>query len=215
LTDILKIKKENLRLREHQKTELSHYSSATFDIDYFYPFVEIGENKGRFKELCGIANRGNYDLSKHAEFSKKNLFMKNKEGENIHAHVIEPSIGLDRLFMALLCDAYEFDKERDYVVLHLSPKLSPTEYAVFPLFSKSSIREEYTNKAREVFNFLIDKGYRCIYDQSGSIGKRYARQDEVGTFSCITVDETSLLDNTITIRNRDTKEQIRRLYSEI
>ncbi len=201
LTDILKIRSEKLRLREHHKTELSHYSSATFDIDYMYPFAE----NGGFKELCGIANRGNYDLSRHAEYSKKNLYMKNKNGENIYAHVIEPSIGLDRLFMALLCDAYEYDNEREYIVLHLSPKLCPIEYAVFPLSNK----EAYVCKAREIFNILIDKGYRCIYDQSGSIGKRYARQDEIGTFSCVTIDDISISDGTVTVRNRDTKEQLR------
>jgi glycyl-tRNA synthetase len=215
LTETLGLKKEKLRLREHHKTELSHYSSATFDIDYLYPFSNSGETGGSFKELCGIANRGNYDLSRHAEFSKKNLYMKNKNGENVYAHVIEPSIGLDRLFMALLCDAYEYDLNREYIVLHLTPKLCPVEYAVFPLFSKSNERERYIQKAREVFIYLIDKGYRCIYDQSGSIGKRYARQDEIGTFSCITVDEISLSENTVTVRNRDTKDQVRVSYTSI
>lgn len=229
LTDVLKIKNQNLRLREHHKNELSHYSSATFDIDYLYNFNSFVQSKdkdsgkeshnkeshnkesGSFRELCGIANRGNYDVSQHAQFSKKNLYMKNKNGENIYPNVIEPSIGLDRLFMALLCDAYEYDNDREHVVLHMNQKLCPVEYAVFPLFKK----EHYVQKAREVFNYLIDKGYRCIYDHSGSIGKRYARQDEIGTYFCVTIDDETLSSNNVTVRDRDTKEQVRTLYTSL
>lgn len=200
LVDVIGIKKKNLRIREHCKEELSHYSSATFDIDYLYPFG----SEPSYKELCGVANRGNYDVSQHAKFSKKNM-----QFEGIYPNVIEPSIGLDRLFMAILCDAYEYDKEREYIVLHLNPKLSPNEYAVFPLPSKNFPKEMFHDKAREIFESLIDRNKSAVYDSSGSIGRRYARQDEIGTKWCLTIDEQTLQDNTITIRDRDTKEQRR------
>ena len=214
LTNVIGLKKEKLRLREHHKTELSHYSSATFDIDYFYPFA-TDNSEGSFRELCGIANRSNYDITQHAKFSKKNLYMKDKDGENIYPHVIEPSIGLDRLFLAILCDAYEYDKEREYVVLHIDKKLSPIQYAVFPLFNKSYPKEDFINMGRKVFDSLIDNGYSAVYDQSGSIGKRYARQDEIGTPFCLTIDEISLQDGTVTLRHRDSKSQERVKYGDL
>lgn len=210
LTTCIGLKKSNLRLREHCQTELSHYSSATFDIDYKFPF-----SNGGFKELCGIANRTNFDMKQHATYSKKNLYMKDKNNENIYPHVIEPSIGMDRLFMAILCDSYEYSKERDYVVLHLQASLSPINYAIFPLYNKEYSKEIFDNYVKEISNKLRNKGFRVFTDSSGSIGKRYARQDEIGTMYCITVDLTTLKDGTFTVRNRDTKEQVRMSESDL
>jgi glycyl-tRNA synthetase len=212
LTEIIGINKTNLRIREHNKEELSHYSSATFDIDFLYPFGE----QPSYKELCGIANRSNYDITQHATFSKKNLFFHDDQTkEKLYPHVIEPSIGLDRLFLAVLANGYEYDKERDYIVMHFTPKLCPNEYAVFPLPSKKYPKEDFINKSRQIFEKLIDQGVSTVYDRTGSIGRRYARQDEIGTKWCLTIDEQTLEDNTITIRDRDTKEQKRISISEL
>lgn len=204
LTGPLGIKKENLRLREHHKDELSHYSSATFDIDYRYPFPGWG-----FKELCGIANRTDFDMKQHSKWSKKSLTMKSDSGQDIFPHVIEPSIGLDRLFMAILCDSYEWSTEREYVVLHLAPELAPIDYAVFPLYGKGHLKEDYDANVETVRDKLVGKGKRVFVDKSGSIGKRYARQDEIGTPFCVTVDSQTVEDGTVTVRNRDTKAQTR------
>jgi glycyl-tRNA synthetase len=212
LTEIIRLKKNNLRIREHHKEELSHYSSATFDIDFLYPFGD----QASYKELCGVADRGNYDITQHATYSKKNLyFLDEQTTEKIYPYVIEPSIGLDRLFLAILANGYEYDKERDYIVMHLAPKLCPNEYAVFPLPSKKYPKEDFIGKARQIFESMIDRGICAVYDQSGSIGRRYARQDEIGTKWCLTVDEQTLEDNTVTIRDRDNKEQKRILVSEL
>ncbi|MBS0285948.1 MAG: hypothetical protein JSR17_01110 [Proteobacteria bacterium] len=210
LTENIGLKNEELRIREHTKDELSHYSSATFDIEFRYPFGSKTDdssnitNQYEYKELCGIANRGNYDISQHAKFSKQNLlFFDTSTKEKLIPHVIEPSIGLERLFLAVLCSSYEFDKERDYVVLHLKNKLCPVECAVLPLVNKFCV------KAREIFERLVDGNWRVSYDKGGSIGRRYARQDELGTKWCITIDGETELDNTVTIRDRDSKEQKR------
>lgn len=210
LTKVIGINKNKLRVREHHKTELSHYSSATFDIDFLYPFGE----EPAYKELCGVANRGNYDVTQHATFSNRNLLFTDGK-EKIYPNVIEPSIGLDRLFLAILANGYEYDKERDYIVMHLTPKLCPNEYAVFPLPSKKYHKSMFLNKAKEIFEKLVDRGICAVYDQTGSIGRRYARQDEIGTKWCLTVDEQTLEDNTITIRDRDTKDQKRILVSDL
>lgn len=200
------LKKCNLRLREHTQKELSHYSSATFDIEYLYP---IGQDS-TFKELCGIANRGDYDVSQHAKFSKKNLKFKcPNTGKKLYPHVIEPSIGMERLFLAIICDAYEFDTERDYEVLHLKPDLCPVEYAIFPLPSNKFPKQQFYDFALKIQNELKKKHKHTFYDQGGSIGRRYARQDGIGTKWCITVDDISLEDNTVTIRDRDNKYQYR------
>lgn len=200
------LKINNLRLREHHKDELSHYSSSTFDVEYLYP---IGETK-TFKELCGVANRGNYDISQHAKFSKKNLKFKcPSTGDKIYPHVIEPSIGVERLFLAIICDAYEYDKDRDYEILHLKPNLCPIEYAIFPLPSKIHKKQAYIDIALDIQDRLKQTHKYTVYDQAGSIGRRYARQDGLGTKWCITIDDITIVDKTVTVRDRDTKEQYR------
>ena len=223
LTQVIGLKIENLRLREHCVNELSHYSSATFDVEYRYPFGN--ETIGQYKELCGIANRGCYDVKQHALGSKKNLKFKCLQTkEKLYPHVIEPSVGMERLFLAVICDAYDSQKtekkdkkgqETTYTVLHISEKLSPTEYAIFPLPSKKFTKELFYKKSREIQNHLISGGKRVIYDESGSIGRRYARQDEIGTKWCITVDDITLEDETVTVRDRDTKHQYRILFSKL
>lgn len=208
----LGLSSENLRLREHDQSELSHYSCSTFDIEYRFPF---GETHG-YKELCGIANRGDYDIQQHAKKSKKNLKFKCPlTGEKLFPHVIEPSIGVERLFMAILAECWEYNVERKYIVLHLQENLSPVQFGVFPIPSKDHPKDRYLNKAREVFDNLISKGYRAMYDDGGSIGRRYARHDEMGTKWCVTVDNQTLQDNTVTIRDRDNKVQYRKLFTEI
>lgn len=138
--------KNNLRIREHNQKELSHYSSATFDIDFLYPFTDTPA----YKELCGIANRGNFDITQHAKFSKKNLYFRDEyTKKKIYPHVIEPSIGLDRLFLAIIANGYDYDKERGYIVMHLKPKLCPNEYAVFPLPSKKYPKKEFLHEIKE------------------------------------------------------------------
>jgi glycyl-tRNA synthetase len=206
------LKKENLRLREHTEKELAHYSSSTFDIEYKYPFGsgEIGE----FKEMCGIANRGNFDISQHAKHSKKNLKFKCPvTNDTVYPHVIEPSIGIERLFLAIICDAYDNSykdtKGKDYEVLHFNENISPVQYAIFPLPSKKYPKEEFIKKAKYIQKELMKINKTTFYDDGGSIGRRYARQDGIGTKWCITVDETTLENGTFTIRERDTKYQRR------
>jgi len=205
----LGLRKEKLRVREHTKDELSHYSSATFDIDYEFPFG--------FKEIYGIADRGNYDLSQHEKHSRQKMaFHDDATNTKVVPHVIEPSFGVDRLFMALLIDAYEDDLERGNIALHLKGSIAPVYTAVMPLVSNN---EDIVRISKETFDMLIEKGKNIFYDKSGSIGRRYARQDEIGTPYCITIDHQSIEDNTVTIRDRDTKEQkrvaIKQLWSEI
>ncbi len=193
----LGLKKEDLKIREHVKTELSHYSSATFDIDYQYPFGS--------KEIAGNANRGQYDLNQHIKESKEKLELFDEETKTkVIPRVIEPTFGIERAFLALLVNAYHDDKQRGNVVLNLHPQLAPIKIAVFPLMKKDGLDE----KATEVYE-AIRKEFTTFYDVSGSIGRRYARQDEVGTPYCITIDHDSLKNNDVTIRDRDTTKQIR------
>ena len=206
LVNIVGLDKTNLRIREHCKEELSHYSSATFDIDFKYPFGDASE----FKELCGIANRGCYDISQHAKFSKSNLlFFDESTKEKLYPNVIEPSIGVERLFLAVLCNGYRFDTTREYIVMNIQPQLCSFEYAILPLVNKFNV------KGREVYNHFVKKGKRVFYDKGGAIGRRYARQDEIGTKWCITIDGQTSEDDTVTIRDRDTTVQVRIKYSEI
>ncbi|MDA3855594.1 MAG: glycine--tRNA ligase [Candidatus Woesearchaeota archaeon] len=193
---------ENLRIREHVKTELSHYSSATHDIDYRYPFG--------FKEMLGMAYRGNYDLTQHQEHSKSKLEYFDEESKTkLLPHVIEPSVGVDRFMMAVLCEAHTDDKERGNVVLNFNNKIAPNKVAIFPLMNKDVL----TTPARVLFEELVEEDVIAVYDRSGSIGKRYARQDEVGTPYCITVDYETIEDGkdqgTVTIRDRVSTEQKR------
>jgi glycyl-tRNA synthetase len=186
-----------IKIREHRKDELSHYSSATFDVDYLYPFGS--------RELGGIANRGQYDLTQHSKESKQNLeIFDDKYKKKVLPRVIEPTFGMERAFLAILTKAYNHDKERDNVVLKIPAKLAPFKAAVFPIIKS----DEYNKIAEDIVNDLR-KEWNVTYDKSGSIGRRYARNDEIGTPYCITIDDISLKENDITIRDRDSKKQIR------
>ena len=200
----LGMKKENIRLRDHSKEELVFYSKATTDIEFNFPFG--------WGELWGIADRTDYDLSRHMEHSKQDLTYQDLETkEKYIPYVIEPSLGADRVVLAFLCNAYEEEEiaEGDVrTVLHLHPSLAPYKVAILPLSKKLS------EKANEVYDKLSKK-FMCDYDETGSIGKRYRRQDEIGTPFCVTIDFDTLEDETVTIRDRDTMEQIRLKIDEL
>ena len=194
----LGMKKENIRLRDHGKEELVFYSKATTDIEFNFPFG--------WGELWGIADRTDYDLSRHMEHSKQDLSYQDPEtNEKYVPYVIEPSLGADRVLLAFLCNGYEEEEiaEGDVrTVLHLHPALAPYKVAVLPLSKKLS------EKANEVYDEL-SKEFMCDYDEAGSIGKRYRREDEIGTPFCVTIDFDTLDDESVTIRDRDTMEQVR------
>ena len=200
----LGIKEENIRLRDHKKEELSHYSNATTDIEYKFPFG--------WGELWGIADRTDFDLKQHMQYSKEDMtYLDPETNERYIPYCIEPSLGADRVALAFLCNAYDEEKiaEGDTrTVLHLHPVLAPFKVAVLPLSKKLS------DKANEVYDMLI-KDFMCDYDETGSIGKRYRREDEIGTPYCVTIDFDTLNDNTVTIRDRDTMEQIRLPINEL
>jgi glycyl-tRNA synthetase len=195
----LGIEHEKLRLRPHGPEELSHYSKATSDIEYLYP---IG-----WSELEGIANRGDFDLTQHAKHSGQKLeYVDTATGERYVPHVVEPAAGLGRTVLALLCDAYDEDEiggERR-TVLRLHPSMAPVKVAVLPLVNKAGMPE----LAREVYEDLRGRLW-AEYDAGGSIGRRYRRQDEIGTPFGVTVDGQSMEDGTVTLRDRDTLEQER------
>lgn len=192
-----------IKIREHKKNELSHYSSATFDIDYEYVFGS--------KEVAGIANRGQYDLTQHAKESNQSMEIFDEKYKNkIIPRVIEPTFGIERIFLAILTKAYNYDKARDYVVLKIPAKLAPVKAAIFPIVKQ----QNFENFARKVFDEL-KKELNVFYDKSGSIGRRYARNDEIGTPFCITIDGDSLKNRDVTIRDRDTTKQIRVKVSEL
>mgnify|MGYP000740921676 CR=1 FL=1 len=194
----LGMKKENIRLRDHSAEELVFYSKATTDIEFAFPFG--------WGELWGIADRTDYDLTQHMNHSKQDLSYQDPEtNEKYVPYVIEPSLGADRVVLAFLCNAYEEQEiaEGDTrTVLHLHPALAPYKLAVLPLSKKLS------EKANEVYAKLAKK-FMCDYDEAGSIGKRYRREDEIGTPYCVTVDFDTLEDESVTIRDRDTMEQVR------
>ena len=200
----LGIKEENIRLRDHSPEELVFYSKATTDIEFAFPFG--------WGELWGIADRTDYDLSQHMEHSKQDLSYQDPEThEKYVPYVIEPSLGADRVVLAFLCNAYDEEEiaEGDTrTVLHLHPAIAPYKAAVLPLSKKLS------EKADEVYQ-KISKKFMCDYDEAGSIGKRYRREDEIGTPYCITVDFDTLEDESVTIRDRDTMEQIRVKIDEL
>ena len=199
------IKKENLRIRPHTKDELSFYSKATSDVEYEFPWG--------WGELEGIANRTNYDLTQHAKHSGKDLsYFDEETKEHIVPYVIEPAAGATRTALTFLIDAYaeEPDKDETRIVLRLHPAIAPIKIAVLPLSKK----EPLVNLSKEVAKKLRRK-WVVQYDESQSIGKRYRRQDEIGTPYCITVDFQSLEDNAVTIRDRDTMEQIRVPIAEL
>ena len=200
----LGMKKENIRLRDHSPEELSHYSNGTTDIEFAFPFG--------WGELWGIADRTDYDLKQHMEHSKEEMtYLDTETNEKYVPYCIEPSLGCDRVALAFLCNAYEEQEiaEGDTrTVLHLHPALAPYKVAVLPLSKKLS------EKADEVYSKLSKK-FMCDYDEAGSIGKRYRREDEIGTPYCVTIDFDTLEDNCVTIRDRDTMEQIRLNIDEI
>ena len=195
----LGIRKENIRVREHEQEELSFYSKGTSDIEYAYPFTDWGE-------LWGIADRTDYDLSCHSKVSGKDLsYLDPETNERYIPYCVEPSVGVERLFLALCCDAY--DKERlgdndERIVMHFKPALAPVKVAVLPLSKKLS------DKAYAVFEDLNNE-FRCEYDEAGSIGKRYRRNDAIGTPFCVTYDFDSENDESVTVRHRDSMEQER------
>ena len=194
----------NIRLRQHSKEELVFYSKGTTDIEFKFPFG--------WGELWGISDRTNYDLSKHMEHSKQDLsYLDPETNEKYIPYVIEPSLGCDRATLAFLCNSYEEEEiaEGDTrTVLHLHPALAPYKVAVLPLSKKLS------EKATEVYEKLA-KDFMCDYDEAGSIGKRYRREDEIGTPYCVTIDFDTLEDNQVTIRDRDTMEQVRVSIDEL
>jgi glycyl-tRNA synthetase len=201
----LGIRPDHLRLRAHERDELSHYSSATSDVEYLFP---IG-----WSELEGIANRGDYDLSRHAQFSGEKLeYFDQATGERYVPHVIEPAAGADRAMLAFLVDAYDEEvvaregtgEGERRTVLRLHPRLAPVKVAVLPLVSKDGQPE----LAREVHR-AIRGGVQAEYDEGGAIGRRYRRQDEIGTPYCVTIDHQSLEDATVTLRDRDSLAQDR------
>ena len=196
----LGMKEENMRLRDHEKEELSFYSKATTDIEFLFPFG--------WGELWGIADRTDYDLGRHQEHSGKDLtYFDPESNERYLPYVVEPSLGCDRVALAFLCDAYDEEvvdeqKNDTRVVLHLHPALAPFKAAVLPLSKKLSA------KAQEVYS-MLSKHFMVEYDEAGSIGKRYRRQDEIGTPFCITYDFDSESDGCVTVRDRDTMQQER------
>ena len=200
----LGMKKENIRLRDHSPEELSHYSNGTTDIEFTFPFG--------WGELWGIADRTDYDLKQHMEHSKEDMtYLDPETNEKYIPYCIEPSLGCDRVALAFLCNAYDEEEiaEGDVrTVLHLHPALAPYKAAVLPLSKKLS------EKAEEVYTKLSKK-FMCDYDEAGSIGKRYRREDEIGTPYCITIDFDTLEDESVTVRDRDTMEQIRIKIDEL
>lgn len=204
VTKKLGIKEENLRWRPHTDEERSFYSKRTEDLEYAFPFG--------VKELWGLAYRTNYDLTQHQEFSKKDLSITDPQtNERILPHVIEPALGITRLILAVLSEAYTEEENR--VVMKFLPKLAPVKAAVFPLLAN---KPELAEKAKEVYALLQENiEGKVAWDDRGNIGKRYLAQDEVGTPFCVTVDFQSIEDKAVTVRDRDTAQQERVKMEEL
>ncbi len=212
-TNVAGIQKKNLRLRPHAKDELAHYAKACSDVEYNFPFAG-------WSELEGIANRQDFDLKQHEKFSGQDLSYTDETGKKFIPYVIEPSAGADRMALAVLVDAYtevaggrttttESIKESE-VVLRFDKKLAPIKIAILPLSKK----EDLTKVAQDIYKDLR-QNWVCQYDTTGSIGKRYRRQDEIGTPYCVTVDFDSLEDKAVTVRDRDTMKQDRIKIGEL
>lgn len=203
---LIGLKKDHLSIFEHPKEKLSHYSKRTVDVLYDFPFGK--------SELYGLAYRTNFDLSRHEEFSGEKLsYLDPHTKERWIPHVIEPSFGVDRTLLALLCDAYEEEslgEEETRVVLHFAPQIAPVKLAIFPLMKKEAL----VAVAEELYRKL-QKSFVVQYDEAGAIGKRYRRQDEIGTPVCVTIDYQTLEDQTVTWRDRDSMEQTRIPLSEV
>ena len=193
----LGIKEDNLRLRDHDQEELCFYSNATTDIEYKFPFG--------WGELWGIASRTDYDLKQHQEFSKvSQMYTDPETNEKYIPYVIEPSLGVERLFLTILCNGYKKEELKDgdtREVMQLHPYLAPYKCVVLPL-----VKKYHSEKAMEIYK-EISKYFMCSYDETASIGKRYRRADAVGTPFCVTVDDETINNGTVTVRNRDTMEQ--------
>lgn len=191
--------KEKLRWRSHSEAELAHYSKRTEDLEYEFDWG--------FKEMWGLAYRTDFDLKNHMDKSGVDLrFTDPQTGEKFIPHVIEPTFGLSRLLTIILINSYHEETEKNRIVMRFPKELAPYRVAVFPLLGN---KEELTGKAKSVFDHLLSSGLSVALDQRGNIGKRYLAQDEIGTPSCITVDFQTLEDNTVTVRDRDTTEQVR------
>ncbi len=194
---------EKFRIRQHLNDEKSHYALDTWDLQYKFPFG--------WSELQGMANRTDYDLKQHEKYSKISMEILDRDNKKILPHVIcEPSQGVERAFLVFMFDAYFFDEKRQNVILKLHPKLAPVKAAVFPMIKG----EEYEKIAEEILRDLRQE-WNILYDNSGNIGRRYARNDEIGTPMCITVDEETPKDSSVTIRDRNTTQQIRVKISEL
>lgn len=195
----LGVKEENLRFRDHDPNELAFYSKATTDVEYDFPGIGFGE-------ILGVADRTDYDLKRHMDYSKQDLtYFDPDDNSKYVPYCIEPSMGLDRLFLMVAMDAYDVETLENgeaRTVMHLSPSLAPYKAAILPLSKKLG------DKATEILNSL-NKHFNIVYDEIGSIGKRYRRQDEIGTPYCITIDFDTENDGCVTVRDRDTMEQIR------
>ena len=201
-TKSLGIREENLRWRLHGDEERSFYSKQTVDLEYKFPFG--------FKELWGLGYRTDYDLKQHIKHSGKELYIVDpKTNKKVTPHVIEPAVGINRLFLMVLADAYHEEGER--VVLRIDPKIAPYKIAIFPLLAN---KEQLVGKAKELFETLRAE-FTCTFDERGNIGKRYLYQDEIGTPWCVTVDFDSLEDHAVTVRDRDTTEQVRVPMTEL
>ena len=201
----LGLKDENLRYRDHQKEELSFYSKATTDIEYNYPMG--------WGELWGIADRTDYDLSVHEKHSGVDQkYLDPETSEKYVPYVVEPSVGVDRLFLAVLCDAYDVEDLGDgdsREILRILPSLAPYKVSVLPLAKKY-----HSDKADEIYQ-MLNKHFMVSYDDTGSIGKRYRRADAIGTPWCITIDDETINNGTVTVRDRDTMEQVTIKVDEI
>lgn len=204
-TETLGLKAENLRWHEHEN--LVFYAKAAWDIEYNFPFG--------FKELEGVHNRSDYDLTQHSKFSGVDLsYTDPKTGEKFIPWIVETSVGLERTFLAVMTDAYTEEKlseDDTRIVMKFPKKLAPVQVAVFPLLKN---KPELVEKAREVYQ-VLKKDYRCEFDDNGNVGKRYRRQDEIGTPYCVTIDFDTLTDGAVTIRDRDTMKQERVKIEEL
>lgn len=212
--EILGLKKENVRVREHTKEELSHYSKRTVDFEYNFPF-------GGFKELYGLAYRADFDLTAHQKASGQDMsYFDEAAKEKFIPHVIEPTFGVDRSILAVLADGFDVVKggrttttesiKEEEFVLRIAPRIAPVKAAILPLIKKEPLKK----LAEKIYNDLKEE-WMAQYDETGSVGKRYRRQDEIGTPFCITVDFDSLEDNAVTVRDRDTMKQERVRIKEL
>jgi len=209
------IKKENLRWREHEPNERAHYAKAAWDVEMKFPFGD-----GEWKEVAGVHHRGDWDLSRHSEFSGHDMAVRDEETkEKFYPHVVETSDGADRAILSFLVDAYtevetrsgdDDSKHSTEIVLRLHKSLAPIKVAILPLSKKEPLQTE----AKKIFDEL-KQDWMCQYDQTGSIGKRYRRQDEIGTPYCLTVDFETEQDKAVTVRDRDTMEQERIKIAEL